>query len=77
MIDYEYERIVDEIQRISDEQRTLYSLAANRELTDHERKRLKDIRTKLPLLWMERENARTQYQDPLDKLIDSRYLKAA
>ena len=77
MIDHDYERIVDEIQRISDEQRKLYSFAASRELTDHERKRLKDIRTKLPQLWMERESARTQYQDPLDKLIDSRYLKAA
>ena len=76
MIDYEYERVVDEIQRLSDEQRRLYSLAASRELTDGERKRLKDIRTKLPLLWMDRERERTHYQDPLDKMIDGRYLKA-
>lgn len=76
MIDYEYERVVDEIQRLSDEQRRLYALAASRELTDGERKRLKDIRTKLPLLWMDRERERTHYQDPLDKMIDSRYLKA-
>jgi hypothetical protein len=77
MIDYEYERVVDEIQRLSDEQRRLYSLAASRELSDGEHKRLKDIRTKLPLLWLDRERERTHYQDPLDKMIDSRYLKAA
>ena len=39
--------------------------------------KLIDIRTKLPLLWMERERERTLYQDPLDKMIDGRYLKAA
>lgn len=72
-----YEKVVERIQHLSEEQHQLYLHAAQRSLTDKERRRLSDIKAELQRLWLERKLERTRYQDPLNELIEQSYRKAA
>ncbi len=72
-----YQSVVDRIQRLSEEQRQLYLLAAKRELSDSQRKRLTEIKSELQELWLSRKRERTRYHDPLDDYVEQWYKKAA
>ena len=61
-----YNEIVERIHDLSAEQHKLYVLAATRELTASQRKRLTQIKEELNGLWFKRKNLRPRFQDSLE-----------
>jgi len=76
-VELKYKSVVEQIQKLADEQHRLYLLAAKRELTDAQRKRLADIKAELPGLWEELKHERTNFVDPVDQFVEQWYRKAA
>ena len=72
----QYTGVVDEIQKLSDEQHRLYLLAAKRELSDAQRRRLVAIKQELQALWLNRKQERPQFRDPLNALVEQWHGKA-
>jgi hypothetical protein len=71
-----YKSVVEQIQRLAEEQHRLYLLAAKHELTDAQRRRLVQIKAELPGLWLDRKQERTRFQDPVNEFVDQWYNKA-
>lgn len=65
-----YEGVVDRIQTLSEEQHKLYLTAAQRELTNGERRRLGEIKTELQSLWLNRKQERTRYSDAINDFVE-------
>ena len=65
-----YEGVVDRIQHLSEEQHKLYLTAAQRELTNAERRRLGEIKTELQSLWLNRKQERTRYSDSINDYVE-------
>ena len=65
-----YEGVVDRIQHLSEEQHKLYLIAAQRELTNSERRRLGEIKTELQSLWLNRKQERTRYSDAINDFVE-------
>ena len=76
-MELKYKSVVEQIQKLADEQHRIYLLAAKRELTDAQRKRLLEIKAELPGLWQERKQERTRFHDPVDEFVEQWYRKAA
>lgn len=72
-----YENVVERIQKLSEEQHSLYLLASRRELNEAQRRRLAEIKAELQELWLNRKRERTRYHDPLDNYVEQWYRRAA
>ena len=72
-----YEGVVERIQKLSEEQRHLYLLASQRQLSDGQRRRLGEIKVELQSMWLNRKRERTRFHDPLDDFVEQWYKKAA
>jgi hypothetical protein len=72
-----YHGVVGKIQKLSDEQHRIYLLAAKRELTDGEKKKLGGIKAELQKLWLSRKEERTRFRDPVDEYVEQWYRKTA
>ncbi|MEP7199513.1 MAG: hypothetical protein ABI874_06840 [Chloroflexota bacterium] len=75
-MDNQYKGVVDEIQKLSEEQHRLYLLASKRELSDAQRRRLVVIKKELQELWLNRKQERPQFRDPLNALVEQWHGKA-
>ncbi len=73
----QYNRVVNQIQKLAEEQHRLYLLASRRELTDAQRKRLGEVKAELQELWLSRKQERTRFRDPVDDYVEQWYRKAA
>ncbi len=71
-----YTGVVDQIQKLSEEQHRLYLLASKRALSDAQRRRLVTIKKELQELWLDRKQERPQFRDPLNALVEQWHGKA-
>ncbi len=72
-----HQGVIERIQRLSDEQHNLYLMAAKRELSESQRRRLAEIKSELQILWLDRKRERTRFHDPIDDFVEQWYKKVA